>query len=116
MNAKRFCLAVSMVIALGACVNDHAPPQVKKSPDSVILTENDITDRPYQVIKDLDVNVSKPHAFADDPTREQVAKELKKKAADLNADAVILVRYGTLGMGLFNWGEMGGRGRAVVFK
>lgn len=110
----RFAL-VGIALALTAC-GGGGPPRVVKSPDTIILTENDITDRPYQIIQDLDVWVHKANVFSDDPTREQVAAELKKKAADLNADAVILVRYGTVGMGLFNWGEIEGKGRAVAFK
>jgi hypothetical protein len=115
MLKVKSCLVIAALVAsLSAC--GGGPPRVVKSPDSVMLTENDITDRPYQIVQDLDVWVHKPHVFADDPTREQVAAELKKKAAELNADAVILVRYGTVGMGVFNWGEIEGKGRAVVFK
>jgi hypothetical protein len=90
----------------------RAPAEVSRSGDA---HRGDITNRPYQIIKDIDVTVSKPNVFADDPTQAQVAAELKKRAAEMGADAVIFVRYGALGMGLFNWGEMKGRGRAVVF-
>jgi hypothetical protein len=116
MTPARLWLVAAMIATLGACGTPNPNARPAKSPEAVILTEEDITDRPYQVIEDIDVTVSKPHVFADDPTREQVAKELKKKAAERGADAVVLVRYGTLGMGLFNWGEMKGRGRAVAFK
>ena len=116
MKSTRFSIAAAMLLALAACGTPDPNRLPPKSADAVIITENDITDRPYQIIKDLEVTVAKPHLFADDPTREMVAKELQKKAAELGADAVVLVRYGTLGMGAFNWGEMKGRGRAVAFK
>jgi hypothetical protein len=116
VNLIRLCLVLAMFAALGACATPNPNARPPKSPDAVTLTEEDITDRPYQIIQDIDVTVSKPHLFADDPTREQVAKGLKKKAAELGADAVVLVRYGTLGMGLFNWGEIKGRGRAIFFR
>src|SRR5690348_15527031 len=115
-KSVRNSVLAALLVTLAAC--SAAPPKdarPAKSPDQVVLTEGDITDRPYQIIKDVDVTVSKPNVFADDPTQAQVAAELKKRAAEMGADAVIFVRYGALGMGLFNWGEMKGRGRAVVF-
>jgi len=116
MKSIRFGLAAAMALALAACGTPNPNARPAKPPDQVIVSEGDITDRPYQIIQDIDVTVAKSNVFADDPTREQVAKELKKKAAELGADAVIFVRYGSVGMGLFNWGEMKGRGRAVAFK
>lgn len=116
MNLQRFCVVAAMVAALTACGTPNPNQRPAKSPDTVIITEEDITNRPYEVLSDIDVTVAKPHLFADDPTREMVAEALKKKAAEMGADAVVLVRYGTLGMGVFNWGQLEGRGRAVVFK
>ena len=87
-----------------------------KSPDQITLTEGDITDRPYQSLGDIKVDLQKWTIFDKDPTREMIADALKKKAAEMGADAVVLVRYGTVGLGAFTWGEMDGQGRAVVFK
>jgi uncharacterized protein YbjQ (UPF0145 family) len=87
-----------------------------KTLGDVVVTENDITDRPYSSLGDVSVKVSKWTIFDADPTRAQVAEALRVKAADMGADAVVLVRYGTVGMGFFSWGEMEGEGRAVVFK
>lgn len=115
MKLKHLCVFAMMLVVLAACgtpPKDALPP---KSPDQVILTNGDITSRPYRVLKDIEVTVAKPHLFADDPTQKQVAAALRKKAAETGADAVVFVRYGTLGMGMFNWGEIKGRGRAVVF-
>ena len=115
-KSMRNCVLVATMLAtLAACDTPPKDARPPKSPDQVMLTEGDITNRPYQIIKDIDVTVSKPNVFADDPTQQQVAAELKKKAAEMGADAVIFVRYGALGFGPFNWGEMKGRGRAVVF-
>jgi len=116
MRSTRLLLVAAVLAALSACSTPNPNARPAKSPVEVILTEEDITDRPYQIIEDIDVTVSKPNIFADDPTRGEVSAELRKKAAELGADAVVLVRYGTLGMGLFNWGEIKGRGRAVYFK
>src|SRR5262249_11579229 len=116
MKQARFLTAAAIVAALAACGTPNPNARPVKSPVEVVLTEDDITDRPYVVIEDIEVTVSKPNIFADDPTRADVAGELRKKAAQLGADAVVLARYGTVGMGVFTWGKMSGRGRAVVFK
>ncbi len=81
----------------------------------IILTEKDITDRKYETLADLEVTVNKTTIFHADPTKELVAEKLKEEAAKLNADAVILVRYGTVGIGLFSWGSLDGKGRAIKF-
>jgi len=115
MRVKHVFLPAFLLLVLAACgtpPKDALPP---KSPDQVTLTSGDITNRPYRVLKDIEVTVSKPNVFADDPTQKQVAAALRKKAAEMGADAVVFVRYGALGMGLFNWGEIKGRGRAIVF-
>lgn len=81
----------------------------------IILTEDDISDRPYQPLGDLKVTVRKQTLFSPEPDRARVDEKLKEAAARLGADAVILVRYGTIGMGLIGWGELEGRGRAIRF-
>lgn len=87
-----------------------------KAPDQVILTEGDITNRPYRSLGDIDVTVKKWTIFDADPTRELVGKALQEKAAAMGADAVVLVRYGTVGIGFTSWGQMDGQGRAVAFQ
>mgnify|MGYP003643562767 CR=1 FL=1 len=92
-----------------------APAETPKSAADIILTEKDITDRKYETLADLEVTVNKTTIFHADPTKELVAEKLKEEAAKLNADAVILVRYGTVGIGLFSWGSLDGKGRAIKF-
>lgn len=89
---------------------------VAKMPGAVIVTENDITDRPYRSLGDIEVTVRKWTIFDADPTQAKVADALREKAAEMGADAVILVRYGTVGIGAFSWGQMDGSGRAVQFQ
>lgn len=83
---------------------------------AITVTENDITDRPYDVIGDVKVTVNKTTIFNKDPTHEQVDDQLREEAAKVGANAVILVRYGTVGIGLMSWGSLDGQGRAVKFK
>lgn len=100
----------------GARPQDAAQTAAAKTPTQVIVTENDITDRQYTSLGDISVTVRKFTIFDDDPTKEKVADALREKAAEMGADAVVLARYGTVGVSLVSWGEMDGNGRAVVFQ
>ena len=94
----------------------QAVAQKQKAENDVIVTENDITNRPYAALGDIEVTVKKWTIFDADPTRDMVTDALRKKAAEMGADAVVLARYGTVGIGVMSWGQMDGQGRAVVFK
>lgn len=87
-----------------------------KTPADVLVTEGDITDRPYTVVGDITVTVNKTTIFHADPTRELVMQALQKEAASKGADAVVLARYGAVGVSFFSWGSMEGKGRAVAFN
>jgi hypothetical protein len=87
-----------------------------KAPAEILVTEADITDRPYTVIGDITVSVNKTTIFHPDPTQEMVKEALQKEAAGQGADAVILARYGTVGIAFFSWGSIEGKGRAIRFK
>ena len=95
-----------------------SPPakRAPAAPNKVVLLDGDIADRAYEVIGDISVTVNKTTIFHPDPTREMVAERLKEEAGKLGADAVIQVRYGTVGIGLMSWGSLDGKGRAIVFK
>lgn len=93
-----------------------AAPVEARAPADVVVTEGDITDRPYTVIGDITVSVNKTTIFHPDPTREMVTEALQREAAGKGADAVILARYGAVGIGFMSWGTMEGKGRAVVFN
>lgn len=86
-----------------------------RNPADIRVTENDITDRRYQSLGDVTVAVRKVTIFDPDPTRERVNEALQREAARLGADAVVLVRYGTVGIDVFSWGRLDGNGRAVRF-
>jgi uncharacterized protein YbjQ (UPF0145 family) len=142
MSALRLAVILAAALLLGACgptwstaeveapatgsntVGDAAaapqaertaPARPKTDPAKIIITEADITDRPYKVLGDISVTVNKTTILDRDPTREVAAQRLKEEAAKLGADAVILVRYGTVGIGLLSWGSLDGKGRAVAF-
>lgn len=128
MKSKSF-LVVPLLAILAGC-GSYSTSSVKpatgaatgvaakttKSATDVMLTEGDITDRPYTVLGDIAVTVRKVTIFDADPTKEKVGEALKEKAASMGADAVVLARYGTVGIGFSSWGVMDGNGRAVVFQ
>jgi hypothetical protein len=112
----RYLLMAALAVLPAACASGPPGPVVpQKDPTAVQIFQSDITNRKYHSLGDLNVTVSKSNILADDPTPAQVDKELQKQAAKLGADAVILVRYGTVGMGVFTWGKLDGNGRAIAF-
>jgi uncharacterized protein YbjQ (UPF0145 family) len=94
---------------------DVTSDRTPTNPADVTVTKDDITDRPYEVIGDIKVTVSKTTIFNSDPTPAMVDARLKEKAGELGADAVILVRYGSVGVSFTSWGSLNGQGRAVFF-
>ncbi len=129
----KYAFLVTVLIAVSGCsgtwsnTNVEAAPgtsgvaantatAVKKDPASIVVTKADITDKPYNVIADIEVTVNKTTIFHPDPTPELVDQKLREEAAELGADAVVLVRYGSVGMSLLSWGSLDGKGRAVAFK
>jgi hypothetical protein len=92
-----------------------APIIAKKSPAQVQLTDKDVADRKYVSLGDISVTVNKTTIFNADPTPEMVNQKLREKAADMGADAVVLVRYGKGGVSLMSWGSLEGKGRAVKY-
>ena len=125
-------LCVSAVLLLSGCATwsnasvERAPTAPMTSsgsatamvvdPASVLILEQDITDRPYTVVADIEVTVNKTTIFHPDPTPAMIDTKLREEAAKLGANAVILVRYGSVGVSLMSWGTLEGKGRAVVVK
>lgn len=94
----------------GAAAAVAAPTPVAK----IEVMESD-SQRKYTSLGDITVTVNKTTVFHPAPTRELVNQALKEKAAELGADAVVLVRYGTVGVSLMSWGSLEGKGRAVKY-
>lgn len=82
----------------------------------IVLTDQDIVDRKYTVLGDITATVNKTTVFHPSPTREMVNEEFRKKAYEMGSDAVILIRYGEVGVSLMSWGSLEGKGRAVKFS
>jgi hypothetical protein len=82
---------------------------------NIFISSVDITERKYEVIGDIMATVNKTTAFHPNPTEAMVNEKLKEKAAEVGADAVILVRYGKMGVSLWSYGSLEGKGRAIKF-
>ena len=121
----RALTAVSALLLLGACADGWAtsnvartaePPRAARPAAEIEIFEGDVTDRPYKSLGDVSVTVNKVTLFNADPTREMVNQRLRNEASKLGADAVIQVRYGTVGISPLSWGSLDGKGRAIVFE
>jgi hypothetical protein len=73
------------------------------------------SDRPYVVLEDMTATARQITIFGHVPTNADVNAELRKRAAELNADAVINVRYGNQGVGAISWSQISGTGQAIKF-
>lgn len=121
---KALCIT-AVALALSGCAtwttsNVQGEAQVgvaaTKTPiDRIFVTEADIRDRPYQTLGDVEVSVNKTTIFHPDPTPALVNAALREKAFELGADAVVLVQYGQVGISLFSWGTLQGKGRAIRY-
>lgn len=118
-------LACTAVFAAGCATWSHttvdnpsrpaAAAAVAPTPVAQIVVMEADSPRKYTSLGDITVTVNKTTAFHPAPTRELVNQALKEKAAEMGADAVVLVRYGTVGVSLMSWGSLEGKGRAVKY-
>lgn len=128
MIDTRMARALSVValgLAVGACAEGWGTSSVARTAgatarpptpvDKIEIIEGDVVDRPYKSLGEIAVTVNKSTLFNQDPTRDMVNQRLRTEAAKLGADAVIQVRYGTVGISLVSWGSLDGKGRAIVF-
>ena len=107
--------STSSVSNTPAATTANAKPEVKKLPAQVTITDTDVVDRKFESLGDISVTVNKTTAFHPNPTQELVNDKLREKAAEMGADAVVLVRYGSVGISLMSWGSLEGKGRAIKF-
>jgi hypothetical protein len=96
----------------------HQSPSkaTSKTPlEKISVTQMD-TEKPHISLGDIHVTVRKATIFDADPTHEDVDQALREEAYALGADAVILARYGTVGLSAFSWGAIEGNGRAIAYQ
>lgn len=125
-NLVRASILACAAVLVAGCATwshstvDNAPKQSAAAPAArtpaaqIAVMESD-AQRKYTSLGDITVTVNKTTVFHPAPTRELVNEALKQKAAELGADAVVLVRYGSVGVSLMSWGSLEGKGRAVKY-
>jgi len=75
----------------------------------------DITDRPYEVIGEVEAGVRKATVFSKSPSQEKIYKELWERAKKRGADAVIKAQYGNAHVTAMSWGKTNATGVAIRF-
>lgn len=77
---------------------------------------DDILDRPYIVIGEIESSASKATIFSQESSQKKIYENLWKKAEKLGADAVINAKYGDSHVTAFSWGKTNSTGTAIKFK
>ena len=115
-------LPLAIVLATGVAQPAFAKDKPKK--EFVIVNEAvgvpvfpyDITDRPYEVVGEVEAGVRKATIFSKEASQEKIYKELWERAEKLGADAVIKASYGESHVTALSWGKTNATGTAIRFK
>jgi hypothetical protein len=83
--------------------------------DGFIVTEGDISDRPYTELGSVTAKAGKLTWVSRNPDRGDVDLKLKDKARAMGADAVVRVQYTPTGASAMSWGGIKAEGVAVKF-
>jgi hypothetical protein len=75
----------------------------------------DITDRPYEILGEIETNVRKATIFSKNPSQQKIYEELWERAERMGADAVINASYGDARVTAMSWGASKATGVAVRF-
>lgn len=109
-------MALSLVAASPAVARSDSPAaQVVNEDVGVPVFPYDITDRPYQIIGEVQAGVRKATVFSKSPSQEKIYKELWERAQKLGADAVVKAQYGDAHVTAFSWGKANATGTAIKF-
>jgi len=115
---NRAVVAATLTLAaaqVGAQTIVAAPPHTSNF-DGFIVTEGDISDRPYTELGNVVVKAGKLTWVSRNPDRGDIDLRLKEKARQMGADAVVRVHYTSTGASMMSWGGMKGEGVAIKFQ
>ena len=101
----------------------HVPAVGANSTDFIVINEDvglpvfpyNITDRPYEVIGEVETDVRKATVFSKSPSQKKIYQELWERAEKMGADAVVNASYGDARVTLTSWGASRATGIAVRF-
>jgi len=122
MNARNMKLLAVMIalFATSGCasyrvssnINAESIPTAERTAKPVLLSEDSLPNRKYEVLGPIEISVKKLTVFHNDPTKEQANWALIEKARAIGANAVINVTYKS-GIGLMTWGYIDASGTGV---
>ena len=108
-------MATSVVTGVAAQTIVAAPPHTSNF-DGFIVTEGDISGRPYTELGTVSAKAGKLTWVSRNPDRGDIDMKLRDKARQMGADAVVRVHYEPTGASLMSWGGIKGEGVAVKFQ
>lgn len=117
MRQAKMLLVGSAFLVLTGCAtyrNDLSIEAQEKSASHIVLSKSSMRERKYTLIEPIKVEIKKLTLFHQDPTEEMANELLQKKAAYLNADAVINIIFSS-GIGITTWGYIEAHGDAIKF-
>lgn len=106
-SASPFMLKAQTIVA--------APPHTSIV-DGFIVTEGDISDRPYTVLGTVSAKAGKATWVSRNPNRTDVDTKLRRNALKMGADAVVRVAYGSTGASAMSWGGVKAEGTAIRYS
>ena len=115
LSAAAAALVLSLSVAAPAIAKDRKPFVIVNEAVGVPVFPHDITDRPYEVIKEVKAGVRKATLFSKEASQEKIYKELWERAEKLGADAVIKAQYGDSHVSAMSWGKTNATGIAIRF-
>lgn len=113
----RIILAAALLAAsanAGAQTIVPAPPHTANF-DGFIVTEGDISDRPYTELGTVTAKAGKFSSVSRNPDRSDIDTKLRLKALQIGADAVVRVHYTPTGASMMSWGGIKGEGVAIKY-
>lgn len=121
MKAVKYAIMGALIATTGA---QAGFAKKKEEKTFVVVNEDvglpvfayDITDRPYEVVGEVQAGVRKATVFSKEASQEKIYKELWERAEKLGADAVINAKYGDSHISAFSWGKTNATGTAIKFK
>lgn len=120
-------IAPALVLVLASCATDapraagaiargEPAPGPQRVTAASMPVSTDPATRPVRVLEDMTATVRQWTIFGSKPTRADLDADLAKRAAELNADAVVNVRYGDQGAGAISWSQISGTGQAIRYE
>jgi uncharacterized protein YbjQ (UPF0145 family) len=109
--------AVVLLVPAGIALAKEAKTYVVVNEDvGVPVFANDITDRPYTVVGEVNAGIRKATIFSKEASQAKIYRELWERAEKLGADAVVNAKYGDSHVSAMSWGKTNATGTAIKFK